>query len=112
MIVTAVSFYRQKGVRIEVEVLGERPCTGDVDAVEQQKMMDKANQAYQDYFGCEAQFGSGSTDCNIPLSRGIPSLCLACYNGEGAHSREEYVLIDSLLPGRKLVMDIMMSYFA
>lgn len=107
-----VSFYRQKGVRIEVEVLGERPCTGDVDAVEQQKMMDKTNQAYQDYFGCEAQFGSGSTDCNIPLSRGIPSLCLACYNGEGAHSREEYVLIDSLLPGRKLVMDIMMSYFA
>ena len=107
-----VSFYRQKDVRLEVELLGERPCTGDVDTAEQQKMMDMANQAYLDYFGREARFVASSTDCNIPLSRGIPSLCLACYNGGGAHSREEYVLIDSLLPGRKLVMDILMNYFA
>lgn len=106
-----VSFYKQKNVRVEVELIGERPCTGNVDREEQQKMMDLANQAHLDYFGCDAEFIASSTDCNIPLSRGIPSLCLSCYNGDGAHSREEYVWIDSLMPGRKLVMDVMMHYF-
>lgn len=106
-----ISFYKQKNIRVQVELIGERPCTGNVDVAEQQKMIDLAAQAHRDYFGYEAKFISSSTDCNIPLSRGIPSLCISCYNGGGAHSREEYVLIDSLLPGRKLVMDVMMNYF-
>ena len=56
-------------------------------------------------------FTSGSTDCNIPLSMGIPAVCVGCYNGAGAHTREEYVEIDSLLPGLKLAFDLILYHF-
>ena len=94
-----------------MEIIGERPCTGDVDQTEEAAMMERANQAHLAYFGKEANFVASSTDCNIPLSLGIPSLCIDSFMGGGAHSREEYVLIDSLMPGRKLVMDMIMHYF-
>ena len=106
-----IEYYRQKGITIQVEIIGERPCTGDVDQTEEAAMMERANQAHLAYFGKEANFVASSTDCNIPLSLGIPSLCIDSFMGGGAHSREEYVLIDSLMPGRKLVMDMIMHYF-
>lgn len=106
-----IEYYRRKGIALQVEMIGERPCTGDVDQAEEQAMMDRANRAHLAYYGKEAAFIASSTDCNIPLSKGIPSVCLACFVGHGAHTREEYVLIDSLKPGRKLVMDVMMYYF-
>ena len=74
-------------------------------------MMERADQAHLAYYGRKANFIASSTDCNIPLSMGIPSLCLNSFIGEGAHTREESVRIDSLKPGRKLVMDMMMYYF-
>lgn len=55
---------------------------------------------------------SGSTDCNIPLSLGIPSICVGCYRGKGVHTREEYVEIDSLAQGYKVVFGMILSgYF-
>ncbi len=106
-----IAYYRQKNVAIQVELIGERPCTGDVDQTEEQAMMERANQAHLEFYGKEANFVASSTDCNIPLSMGIPSLCITSFVGRGAHTREEYVRIDSLKPGRKLVMDVMMHYF-
>ena len=57
------------------------------------------------------EFRPGSTDCNIPLSMGIPSVCAGCYNGKGAHTREEYVEIDSLLPGLKTAFELVLHHF-
>ena len=56
-------------------------------------------------------FGVGSTDCNIPLAMGIPSVCVGCYRGGGAHTREEYVEIESLLPGLKFASDLILYHF-
>lgn len=103
--------YRSKGLDIQVELVGERPCSGDVDVVREQQLMDRAAAAGKAYFGVEMVFRSGSTDCNIPLSMGIPSVCLGSYIGGGAHTREEYVEIDSLLPGLKLAFDLVLHHF-
>jgi acetylornithine deacetylase/succinyl-diaminopimelate desuccinylase-like protein len=43
--------------------------------------------------------GSGSTDANIPHSLGIPAITMAVWSGSGAHTREEYVVKNSLVPG-------------
>lgn len=107
-----LEIYRSKGLDIEVELVGERPCSGDVDAAREQQLMDRAAAAGKAYFGAEMVFRSGSTDCNIPLSMGIPSVCLGSYIGGGAHTREEYVEIDSLLPGLKLSFDLVLHHFA
>ena len=51
------------------------------------------------------------SDCNIPLSMGIPAICIGAYAGEGAHTRGEYIEIDSLLPGAKYIYDLVLQHF-
>ena len=107
----AIEFYRTKGIGVTVTLVGDRPCGGDVDAQRHQAMMDRANGATMRHYGSGIRFGPGSTDCNIPLSMGIPALCVGCYSGGGAHTREEWVDIDSLLPGLKFTFDMILHHF-
>ena len=109
-LMAAIEFYRTKGVQVTVTAVGDRPCGGDVDEGKVQAMMDWANEASIRHYGRPHTFGRGSTDCNIPLSMGIPSICVGCYNGAGSHSRQEWVAIDSLLPGLKFALDLMITY--
>jgi len=107
----AVEFYRSKDVVVNVELAGERPCMGDVDPARQQALNNRAEQAVRDHFNVEPEFKSGSTDCNIPFSIGIPSVALGCYFGKGSHTRGEYVETGSLLPGLKLAFDLVLDRF-
>lgn len=107
----AVEFYRAKGICVTVTPVGDRPCSGNVDGEKMADMMARANAAALRHYGKEIAFGRGSTDCNIPLSMGIPAICVGCYNGAGSHTREEWVQIDSLLPGLKFAFDLILHYF-
>ena len=108
---SVVECYRTKGITVNVEILGERPCMGEVDPKKQQALIDVSSSVIKEYFEMEPDIISGSTDCNIPLSVGIPSVCLGCIIGQGAHTREESVKISSLHPGMKLAFDLMLRYF-
>lgn len=107
----AVAFCRSKGVRVTVTLMGERPCGAWVDPDKMQALMDRASAASLRHYGWEMVFGSGSTDCNVPLSIGIPAICVGCYVGGGAHTREEWVEIKSLLPGLKFAFDMILGHF-
>lgn len=107
----AVEFYRTKGISVKVTLVGDRPCANDVDREKMEKMMKRASDAALRCYGHELSYGVGSTDCNIPLSMGIPSICVGCYRGAGAHTREEYVEIDSLLPGLKFASELILHHF-
>ena len=107
----AVEFYRTKGIGVAVTLVGDRPCAGNVDLEKQEEMMNRASAAAQRHYGHGLSFGAGSTDCNGPLAMGIPAICVGCYRGRGAHTREEYVLIDSLLPGLKFAADLILNHF-
>ncbi|MFR5602216.1 MAG: hypothetical protein ACLTKI_07705 [Lachnospiraceae bacterium] len=72
----------------------------------------KGQEAVERYCHHTPDVTPGSTDCNIPLSMGIPSICVGCYQGAGAHTREEYVVIDSLKAGYHIAMDLILSYFS
>lgn len=107
----AIAFYRSKGIQVEVELMGERPCSGEVDEVRHEALMVRTAAAALRHCGVETAFRSGSTDCNIPLSLGIPSVCTGCYVGGGVHTREEWVEIDSLLPGLKIAFELILHHF-
>lgn len=108
----ALAYYREKGVEVRCELLGERPCGSGVDEARQAALVSKCVQIMSRYNGgILPREGAGSTDCNLPLSSGIPSACLGCYTGSGAHTRGEYVELDSLLPGQLLGMELILSYF-
>ena len=65
----------------------------------------------REFYGLDPAFTSGSTDCNVPLSMGIPAICPGCVLGNGAHTREEYVELSSLLPGLKVAFSLILHHF-
>lgn len=100
-------------VHLEVELVGSRPC-GALDETarkEQTEMFEQAASILKEYTGKDPTAGAGSTDCNIPLSMNIPSLCYGFYNGQGAHTREEYVEISSLKIGYHVAFESILAYF-
>ena len=107
----AVEFYRSKGIGVAVTLVGDRPCSAEVDPAVMEAMRQRVCGASLRYYGKSVVFGPGSTDCNIPLSMGIPALCVGTYSGAGCHTREEYVEIDSLLPGHKMAMELILHHF-
>ena len=106
-----LEIFRKKDLRLTVTLAGDRPCSGPVDEIRENELMRRASQASLRAFGREIRFQSGSTDCNGPLSMGIPSICVGCYFGGGSHTREEYVEIDSLHPGTQLAFDLILYHF-
>lgn len=103
--------HRETGLDITVTLVGDRPCAGDVDVVAESRLSSRTAEAVRRCFGHEVNYGVGSTDCNIPLSMGIPSVCIGCADGAGAHTREEFVYIDSLKPGLALAFDMILHHF-
>ncbi|MBQ2957412.1 MAG: M20/M25/M40 family metallo-hydrolase [Clostridia bacterium] len=96
---------------LTVEVLGERPCSGSVNLGALKSLTDRAADIIEAHTGERSPITSGSTDCNWPLSLGIPAICIGGYLGAGAHTREEYVDLSSLSTGYPIVMEFIMSYF-
>ena len=91
--------------------MGDRPCASPIDPDKHQILVDRAMAAVKEHYDLDAKAGFGSTDCNTPLSMGIPSLSIGGYIGAKAHTREEYLEIDSLYPGLKVVFDLMLHHF-
>lgn len=106
-----IAEFQAKGIQVTVTMIGSRPCGRYVDSVRETALMSRAAEAVKDHFGYDVSFRSGSTDCNIPLSMGIPSISVSCAEGEGAHTREEYVCIDSLRPGLGLAFQLILYHF-
>lgn len=97
--------------QIEVELLGTRPCGRGVDPEAQKRLEAASAAAIERYVGLKPPMAAGSTDCNIPLSMGIPSVCFGVYNGAGAHTREEWVETASILPGMKAAASLIFGWF-
>ena len=74
-------------------------------------MIDEAVAISQKHSGIPCACVSGSTDCNIPMSLGVPAICVGSYLGNGAHTREEKVRIDSIPVGLKIAAELILSYF-
>lgn len=106
-----IDYYRAKGVTVNVDVLGERPCNGDIDEEKKKALVDRAVAINRKYTDKEIMLWPGSTDCNIPLSVGIPAVCYGVVDGGLAHTREEYVLEDSLVPGYKIAFESVLFYY-
>ncbi len=70
----------------------------------------RAREAILRHYGKETYFRSGSTDCNLPLSMGIPAISIGCVRGAGAHTRDEYIEEASLLPGIGVAMEMILHH--
>ncbi len=105
-----IEAYRATGITVEVEKLGDRPCTGELDPQRMAEFREKLIASTEE-IGEKAFFCSGSTDANVPLSMGIPAATLGVVISSGAHTREEWLLKSSLVPGLCKCLSIIDSYF-
>uniref|UniRef100_A0A831UG56 M20/M25/M40 family metallo-hydrolase n=1 Tax=Thermus islandicus TaxID=540988 RepID=A0A831UG56_9DEIN len=90
---------RRHRVELHLEVLGERPA-GSTATEGLRRAAAEALRA----IGEKPQFQAGSTDAGAAVERGIPALALGVYRGGGAHTEGEWVLPQSLLEGRKVLL--------
>lgn len=86
-------------IHFQAELLGQRPCGANVPEQAQQRLLERCAGVLQEINGQSPSLRSGSTDANIPLSLGIPAATFGLYRGGGAHTRQEWLRIDSLTPG-------------
>ena len=90
-------------VRVNVKLIGDRPC-GDIAEEKIDALKQSIVPIIEDVIGKKVVFKSSSTDCNIPLSLGIPAICIGTNNHAGVHTREEWVEKASLIPGLEIAI--------
>lgn len=94
--------------KVNVEKIGVRPCS-DIDDKKIDNLRKIICSIIKKITGNMPTFKPSSTDCNIPLSMGIPALCVGVYNGRGAHTREEYVEKSSIPIGLEIAISFVLS---
>ena len=102
-----IETFRASGVKVEVEKVGDRPCADKIADEDFDPLKNRYFASIKETLGMEGEERSGSTDCNIPLSMGIPAICFGVCRGAGAHTREEKLETASLLDGTKLFLDFL-----
>ncbi len=61
--------------------------------------------------GIDVKLKIGSTDANVPLSRGYPALCFGLTSGGGSHTTGEYIDTKPINQGFKILTDLVESIF-
>lgn len=104
--------FKAGGLQIEVELLGERPCgkKGEPDP-RQTALLKRCAASVKKRAGVEPEIHASSTDCNIPLSLGIPAASVGLCSGGGAHTREEWIETESLKAGFGIAADLISAHF-
>lgn len=94
---------QRSGLHMEMSLMGERPCSGRVNRDAMEELVQRAVSSISAVTGEYPSVGSGSTDCNIPLSMGIPAVCFGGLVGDGVHTREEYVSLPALRQEARII---------
>jgi acetylornithine deacetylase/succinyl-diaminopimelate desuccinylase-like protein len=102
---------RERGIDVSVSRIGERPCMAKMDTSKIERLTDICRTIIEDTAKIEVHTNSSSTDCNIPLSLGIPSVCMGVCEASGLHTREEILYLKSLPTGCTLCMDFLCNFF-
>jgi acetylornithine deacetylase/succinyl-diaminopimelate desuccinylase-like protein len=89
------------GLSVEIEQVGDRP-SGELPV--DHPLVGLACAALRRQ-GLQPVLNIGSTDANLPLSRGLPALSLGLTNGGGAHTTAEYALTAPLAAGMAALVE-------
>ena len=84
-----------EGVTLDIEGVGDRPAGSyPNDGV----LMTIVSDVLQE-LGFEPTMDAASTDANIPLSMGLPALCIGITRGANLHREDEYIEVSPIVPG-------------
>jgi acetylornithine deacetylase/succinyl-diaminopimelate desuccinylase-like protein len=90
-----VKDFARDGVDINQEEIGSRPVGG---LALTHPLVQRAIRVLSN-LGVDPSPGIGSTDASLPLSQGLPAVCIGLTRGGGAHTAQEYILTGYLKTG-------------
>ncbi len=96
------------GVGVGVEIIGQR-LAGEIPA--DHPLVQAAQECLREQ-GIAPNLTIGSTDANIPLSRGYPAVAIGLTSGSGAHTLHEYINIKPLEQGMEQLVRLVSRYGA
>lgn len=102
--------FRRQGKKVNVEILGIRPGAGEFDRTELENWTKQNVACIQEFYDGKMDFAPRSTDANIPLSMGMLANTIGTIRGGKAHTREEWVDLDSIPAGMGIVLSILSQY--
>jgi acetylornithine deacetylase/succinyl-diaminopimelate desuccinylase-like protein len=83
------------GLGVDIEVLGERPA-GEIPI--EHPFVQRSGDVLS-ALGMEPIFEASSTDANIPISLGIPAVCVGISRGTGGHTVNETIDVEPIATG-------------
>lgn len=101
-VVELVKKSNRNGVEVKSRMIGQRP-SGKISI--NHPLVRLAYRTLESV-GVQPRYNAGSTDANIPLSRGLPAICIGLTTGAGAHTQGEYFNIPPLKSGLTQLMKL------
>jgi tripeptide aminopeptidase len=101
------SLANRQGASVQVDVIGRRPA-GSLP--QKHALVQLAKKALKMH-NIRPYLSIGSTDANIPLSQGLPAICLGISTGGGAHTAGEYVMTQPIRQGLECLVSVVESIF-
>ncbi|HIS64951.1 MAG TPA: M20/M25/M40 family metallo-hydrolase [Candidatus Avoscillospira avistercoris] len=105
-----VEAHRGRGGELEVELLGVRPGNGPLDRKALAAFTEQTADIISNFYTGDIDYAAYSTDSNVPLSLGILANTVGTVLGGLAHTREEWVWLDSLPKGLGIALSLMLLY--
>lgn len=98
---------RRPKVQVTAEVIGQRP-PGEIPP---NHPLVRLAVACLEELDVLPRLNIGSTDANIPLSRGLPAICLGLTHGSGSHTIAESIQTGPLETGLQQLVNVVRSIF-
>jgi acetylornithine deacetylase/succinyl-diaminopimelate desuccinylase-like protein len=95
------------GVQATAQIIGQRPA-GEIS--DRHPLVRLAVHTLQE-LGLPAHLNVGSTDANVPLSCGLPAICLGMTIGVGAHTLAETIEIPPIATGLQQLVRVVQGIF-
>ncbi len=102
-VITLARNFQQANVQVHIESIGKRDA-GEISI--KHPLVEIARCVIED-LGVLPKLEVGSTDANIPLSRGLPAICIGLTQGAKAHTHDEYILTEPVRNGFRQVLQLL-----
>lgn len=96
------------GVRLTLQVIGDRPAGR---LAPEHPLVQLAVRAHNAAGVPEVSLESGSTDANLPLSRGLPCVCVGLTHGANSHRPDEYIETREVGRGLDMLLRLVRGVF-
>jgi acetylornithine deacetylase/succinyl-diaminopimelate desuccinylase-like protein len=94
-VATLVNNFQQSNVQVSMELIGKR-AAGEISA--DHPLIEVTRCVVED-LGLVPKLEIGSTDANLPLSRGFPAVCIGLTHGRNAHTQDEFIFTEPVRTG-------------